>query len=103
MDDPTLMINIQNNTTRNHYQESALMTAAHILVCMTQDDKSIEQIATEDFDDNLELVTVWVDYMTAINWMYKNTNNGGKKWIAKENGNKWIEKYYSIKDEKDRM
>jgi hypothetical protein len=33
-----------------------------------------------------ELVTVWTDYMIAVNWMYKNTNNGGEKWIAKENG-----------------
>jgi hypothetical protein len=48
------------------------------------------------FDDNMELVTVWTDYMIAVNWMY---NDGGKKWIAKENGKKWTEKYYSIKDE----
>jgi len=26
-----------------------------------------------------ELVTVWTDYMIAVNWMYKNTNNGSKK------------------------
>jgi hypothetical protein len=99
MDDPTRMINIQSNTTRNHYQESASMTAVHILVCLTQDDKSIEQIVKEDFDNNMELVTVWTDYMIAVNWMYKNTTNRGKKWIAEENGKKWIEKYYSIKDE----
>ena len=53
MDDPTRMINIQGNTMRNHYQESALMTAIHILICLTQDDKSIEQIVKEDFDDNM--------------------------------------------------
>jgi hypothetical protein len=52
MDDPTRMINIQSNT-RNHYQEFASMTAVHILVCLTQDDKSIEQIVKED------LMTTW--------------------------------------------
>jgi hypothetical protein len=91
------MTNIQSNTTRNHYQESASMTAVHILVCLTQDDKSIEQIVKEDFDDNMELVTVWTDYMIGINWMYK--DGGDKKWIATHKGKKWIEKYYSIKDE----
>jgi hypothetical protein len=26
----------------------------------------------------MELVTVWIDYMIAINWMYKNSNNSSK-------------------------
>jgi hypothetical protein len=60
------------------------------LVCLTQEGKSIEEIAREDFDNNLELVTVWIDYMTAINWMYKSTNDG--KMIATDNGKKWMEK-----------
>ncbi len=47
------MTNIQSNTARNHYHESALMTAAHILTHLTQEGKSIEQIVKEDFDDNM--------------------------------------------------
>jgi hypothetical protein len=59
------------------------MTAAHILVCLTKEGKSHEEIAREDFDNNLELVTVWIDYMIGINWMY---NDGGEKWIASDDG-----------------
>ena len=77
------------------YHKSALIAAAHILACLTQEAKRIEQIAKEDFDNNLELVSVWIDYMAAINWMYKDTNDG--KWVASDNGKKWIKKYRSIK------
>ena len=68
------------------------MTAAHILVCLTQEGKSNEEIA-KDFDNNLELVAVWIDYMIGINWMYK---DGNKKWIVTGNGKKWIDRYYNI-------
>ena len=47
----------------------------------------------------MELVIVWADYITAANWMYKDTSNGGKKWTATDNGKKWLEKYYNTKDE----
>ena len=70
------------------------MTAAHILVCLTNDGKSIKDIAM-DFDNNLELVSVWIDYMIGINWMHK---NGSDKWIATDEGKKWIEKYGSIEE-----
>ena len=73
-----------------HY-ESALMVAAHILICLTKDGKTHEEIA-KDFDNNLELVSVWIDYIIGVNWMYR---NGGDKWIATDEGNKWIEKYYN--------
>jgi predicted transcriptional regulator len=79
--------------TRRH--ESAFMTAAHILMCLTKEGKSIENI-TKDFDNNLELVSVWIDYMIGINWMYKDGSDN--KWIATENGKKWIERYYDIRD-----
>jgi hypothetical protein len=71
------------------------MTAAHILVCLTKEGKSHEEIAREDFDNNLELVAVWIDYIIGINWMY----NDGEKWIASDDGKKWIEKYYSIRED----
>jgi predicted transcriptional regulator len=80
--------------TRRH--ESAFMTAAHILMCLTKEGKSIENIA-KDFDNNLELVSVWIDYMIGINWMYKDGSDN--KWIATENGKKWIERYYDIRDD----
>jgi hypothetical protein len=48
-----------------------------------------------DFDDNVELVTVWADYMSAINWIYK---DGDNKWTATDNGKKWLEKCYNTKD-----
>jgi hypothetical protein len=71
------------------------MTAAHILASLTKDGKSIEDVA-KDFNNNLELVTVWMDYMIGINWMYK---DGSDKWIATYEGKKWIEKYYDIRDD----
>ena len=55
------------------------MTAVHILTRLTQEGKSIAEIARSDFDNNMELVTVWINYMIAINWMYKNSNNSSKK------------------------
>ena len=73
------------------HHESALMAAAHILICLTKDSRTHEDIA-KDFDNNLELVSVWIDYMIGINWMYK---NGSDKWIATDEGKKWIEKYYN--------
>jgi hypothetical protein len=91
--DPDQPINISSDATRKHRHESALMTAAHILIALTQERKSIEQIAMEDFDNNLEMVSVWVDYMIGIDWMYKNNNNG--KMIATDNGKIWIEKIFS--------
>jgi hypothetical protein len=30
------------------------------------------------FDNNLELVSVWLVYMIAINWIYENINNNSK-------------------------
>ncbi|MFL6458365.1 MAG: hypothetical protein ACJ71G_15540 [Nitrososphaeraceae archaeon] len=76
--------------------ESALMTAAHILICLTEQDKTIKEIA-KNFDNNLELVNVWIDYMIGINWMYKDGSDN--KWIVTDNGKKWIEKYYNIRDD----
>ena len=74
------------------------MTAAHILVCLTQEGKSTKEIASEDFDNNLELVSVWIDYMTAINWMYKTSDGSNNhKWIATDNGKKWVEKILQYK------
>jgi hypothetical protein len=75
------------------------MTAAHILVCLTQEGKSHEDIAMEDFDNNLELVSVWIDYMIGINWIYKNID-GGNKWIATDNGKKWVEKILQYNKER---
>jgi predicted transcriptional regulator len=82
--------NIQSKTTIKHCHESALMAAAHILVCLTKEGKSIKEIA-KDFDNNFELVTVWIDYMAAINWIYKN-HDGSNKWTATDNGEEWVEK-----------
>jgi hypothetical protein len=90
--DPDQPTNISSDVTRKHRHESALMTAAHILITLTQEGKSIEQIAMEDFDNNLELVTVWVDYMVAINWIRTNNNNGKTRWAATQYGKKSVEK-----------
>lgn len=98
LDDPLHVKNVLCNkttittTSSKHYRESALMTAVHILISLTKG-KSREEIA-RDFDDNLELVRVWIDYMIAINWVYKNTANG--TWVASDNGKMWIEKYYTM-------
>ena len=53
----------------------------------------------EDFDNNLELVSVWIDYMIGINWIYKNID-GGNKWIATDNGKKWVEKILQYNKER---
>ena len=74
-----------NTKKGERYHESALISAAHILVCLTQG-KSIEEIAREDFDNNLELVSVQADYMVAINWMYKDGTDN--KWVAMDEGKK---------------
>jgi hypothetical protein len=39
----------------------------------------------------VELVSVWIDYMAAINWIYKNGSNNNK-WITTNDGKKWVEK-----------
>jgi hypothetical protein len=70
------------------------MAAIHILVSLTQlDNKSYEEIAA-DFDNNLELVTVWIDYMIKLNWIYKNKTEG--KWVATGEGKRRIQNCYSI-------
>jgi hypothetical protein len=56
-----------SDKTNNHYNESALSSAAHILICLTQG-KSNEEIAG-DFGNNLEFVSVWIDYMIGIKWL----------------------------------
>ena len=82
-DNLTHLITIPSNITRKRRHESALMSAAHILVCLTQERKSIEQIASKDFDNNLELVAVWIDYMIGINWIHSNTGvNTKNPWIT---------------------
>jgi hypothetical protein len=89
---------VDNTKKDEHHHEFALMTAAHILMRLTQEGKTIEEIARYDFDNNMELVTVWTDYMIAVNWMYKDSNNGSRRWIATYNGKKWIDKYYEIRN-----
>ena len=101
---PRYISDIQSNNITKPWHESASMTAAHILVCLTKEDKTSEEIAREDFDNNLELVSVWIGYMTAINWIYKNknTNDGSSnnKWIATDNGKKWVERILQYNKER---
>ena len=52
--------NLENMTIK-HYHDSALMSAVHILISLTEG-KSLEEIV-KDFDNNLELGYVWIDYM----------------------------------------
>lgn len=86
----TYLTDIQSKDTRKRCHESAFMAAIHILVCLTQgDSKSCEEIAA-DFDNNLELIAAWVDYMTRLNWVYKNKTDD--QWVATEEGKRWIQK-----------
>jgi hypothetical protein len=89
LDDPKYVKPIVNKGAIKHYRESALMTAIHILICLIQG-KSREDIA-KDFDNNLESVCVWIDYMIGIDWVYRDPIDG--TWVASDNGKKWIEKY----------
>jgi hypothetical protein len=43
-DDPMQVISVHRNIIKNHYHDSALMTAAHILISLTQEAKSITLI-----------------------------------------------------------
>jgi hypothetical protein len=65
------------------------------LVRLTKEGKNYEEVAREDFNNNLELVSVWIDYMTAINWMY--SDGSDNKWIATDNGRMWIQKILNYK------
>ena len=65
------------------------------MVRLTKEGKNYEEVAREDFNNNLELVSVWIDYMTAINWMYSDSSDN--KWIATDNGIMWIEKILNYK------
>jgi hypothetical protein len=51
-------------------------------VFLTEEDKSDKEIAARDFDSNLELVSVWIDYMVGINWIPKDDG----KWVARDDG-----------------
>jgi len=84
----TYLTDIQSKDTRKVCHESAFMAAIHILVSLTLDNKNYGEIA-EDFDNNLELVAVWMDYMTKLNWVYKNKTDD--KWVATEEGKRWIQ------------
>jgi hypothetical protein len=44
-----------------------------------------------EYNNNLELVSVWIDYMLGINWIHKDDG----KWVANEEGKRWIQKYSS--------
>jgi hypothetical protein len=89
---PRCITNVQSSIIRKHRHDSALMTTAHIFVCATRDGKNYKEIAREDFNNNLELVSVWIDYMAAINWIRKDGTNNNNKWTATDNGKKWVEK-----------
>ncbi|HEY7079402.1 MAG TPA: hypothetical protein VH500_06855 [Nitrososphaeraceae archaeon] len=92
LDDSLYVEPILNKRAVKHYSNSALLSAIHILICLTKG-KSPEEIA-KDFDGNIELVCVWIDYMVGINWVYRNANDG--TWVASDNGKEWIEKYYKM-------
>ena len=68
------------------------MSAIHILISLIKG-KSREEIA-KDFDNNLELVCVWIDYMIGSNWLYMDPID--RTWVASDNAKKWIEKYEMI-------
>jgi hypothetical protein len=70
------------------------MTAAYILVRLIEGGKSIKEIARQDFDNNLELVSVWIDYMTALNWICKNDGSGNNmECTATDNGKNTTHRY----------
>ena len=95
----TYLTDIQSKDTREHCHESAFMAAIHILACLTLDNKSYQEIAV-DFDNNLELVAVWIDYMIKLNWIYKNKTDD--KWVATEEGKRWIQNCCGIQNDKKR-
>jgi|SRR5215831_11013615 len=86
LDNSTYVESILNKRAIMHYRESALMSAVHILICLTEG-KSPEDIA-KDFDGNIELVCIWIDYIIGINWIYRNAVDG--TWVASDDGKKWL-------------
>ena|SRR5215510_7880360 len=89
LDNSTYVKSIPNKRAIMHYRESALISGVHILICLIEG-KSPEDIA-KDFDGNIELVRIWIDYMMGINWVYRNAVDG--TWVALDDGKKWIEKF----------
>jgi hypothetical protein len=89
LDNSTYVESIPNKRAIMHYRESALISAVHFLICLTEG-KSPEDIA-KDFDGDIELVRIWIDYMMGINWVYRNAVDG--IWVALDDGKKWIEKF----------
>ncbi len=65
-------------------RESAFMDAIYILDSCTQG-KTKEQI-DKDFNNNIEMVSVWIDYLIGINFL-KNING---EWVATEEGKRQI-------------
>lgn len=65
--DSVYIKSILNNSAIKNYRESGLMTGIHILISLTQG-RSSEEIS-RDFDNDLELVCVWIDYLVGINWV----------------------------------
>jgi len=91
LDDPLRVKNILSNRPSKHYHEPALMTAVHIMICWLK--VKVVKKSLGDFD-NLELVRVWIDYIIAIYWVYKNAADD--TWVASDNGKMWIEKHYTM-------
>jgi ligand-binding sensor domain-containing protein len=50
--------------------------------------------AREDFNNNLELVSIWIDH-DRINCMCNDCNDN--KWIATDNGITWLERILDYK------
>jgi hypothetical protein len=81
----------RHNVSEMHHMNSALGTAPYILRSLNEGQRRYEIV--QHMDNNEKLVTVWIQYLKAIDWL-KEVNPGN--CLATENGKLWIQRYEKV-------
>lgn len=80
-------VNKKNDIEKSHI-DSALGSALYILRCI-HEGQSIKEIV-QSLDSNVQYVTVWIQYLTAISWLKEDAQ---KNLLASEDGKLRIQQY----------
>jgi hypothetical protein len=76
------------NTIKKSHMDSALGTAFHILRCIDEGQSTKEII--QSLDSNEQLVSVWIQYLKAINWLKEDTQGN---LVASGDGKSRMQRY----------
>ena len=76
------------NTIKKSHMDSALGTAFHILRCIDEGQSTKEII--QSLDSNEQLVSVWIQYLKAINWLKEDTQGN---LVASGDGKSRLQRY----------